>query len=108
MNETLNAILLIAVVAIVTFMTRLAPFALFGGKRKMPEIVRRLAGYLPAGIMAALVIYCIKDDVTASLPAASVAIVSVTVTALLHIWKKNNIISIVCGTALYMILIRLI
>lgn len=108
MNDTLNAILIIAVVAAVTFFTRAVPFILFGGKRRMPEIVRRLAGYLPAGIMAALVVYCIKDDITGSLPAAAVSLFAVALTAALHIWKRNSIISILGGTAVYMVLIRLI
>ena len=57
-------------------------------------------------IMTTLVVYCIKD---VSFDAASgwvPYLVGIAVTALLHLWKSNALLSIAGGTAVYMVLVR--
>ncbi len=105
-----NAYVLAAILvcAVCTFALRVAPFALFSGKRAMPPSIRRLAGKMPAAIIAVLVVYCLKSLPTAGLTQAAVTLVSVLIVILLHLWKKNTLLSIAGGTILYMILLRLI
>ena len=101
----MNAILIVAVTALVTALTRFLPFAVFG-RRPLPRMVTYLGRVLPPAIMAALVVYCLKDvDLTAH-PFSLAEIIAVAVTALAHIWKRNTLLSIAVGTACYMILIR--
>ena len=59
-------------------------------------------------VMAMLVVYCLKDisfgAVSGWLPYG----ISVASVVLLHIWKRNTLLSIIGGTICYMLLIRLL
>ena len=56
-----KAFAMIAVAALCTFATRVAPFLLFNGKKPIPPIVRYLGETLPPAVIALLVIYCVKS-----------------------------------------------
>ena len=108
MSLTTYSIIAIAVAALCTFATRLVPFALFGGKKEGPATITYLGKVLPPAIIATLIIYCIRSvDFTAS-PHGAAEIIAIVVTALLHIWKKNTLISIGGGTILYMFLVQFV
>lgn len=108
MSLTTYSIIAIAVAALCTFATRLVPFALFGGKKEVPATITYLGKVLPPAIIATLIIYCIRSvDFTAS-PHGAAEIIAIIVTALLHIWKKNTLISIGGGTILYMFLVQFV
>ena len=90
----------------VTYALRSAVFVLFGGDRKLPTWLDKLGGVLPSAIMAVLVVYCLKairDDFTHT---GIIGVVAAIVTALIHKWKHNVFLSIIVGTLVYMILIR--
>lgn len=106
MNNTVYALLAVLVCAACTFLLRFAPFALFSGKRGMPEPVRRIASRMPAAIIAVLVVYCLKAVPTSDLPTVVVNLISVAAVVALHLWKKNTLLSIAGGTVLYMVLLR--
>ena len=108
MNNTVYALLAVLVCAAVTFLLRFAPFALFAGKREMPPAVRRLAQKLPPAIIAVLVVYCLKGMPGAETARNAATLLSVAAVAALHLWKKNTLLSIAGGTALYMLLLRII
>ena len=101
----MNAVYVIAVTALVTVLTRFLPFAVFG-KRPLPRVVVYLGRVLPPAIMAALVVYCLKDIDLTAFPFGLAQLISVAVTALVHLWKRNTLLSIAAGTACYMALIR--
>ncbi len=103
---TLDSIIMIAVVALITLFLRSAPFMLFSGRRGTPKVITYLGSVLPAAIIAALVVYCLRSTDFTAAPYGIPGLVSVIVVALLHIWKKNTLISILGGTVLYMVLIR--
>ncbi|MBQ9952127.1 MAG: AzlD domain-containing protein [Clostridia bacterium] len=108
MNNTVYLVLAVLVCAVCTFALRLAPFALFSGKRGMPPAVRKLAKKMPAAIIAVLVIYCLKGMPAAGLSENAATLVSVAAVVALHLWKKNTLLSIAGGTALYMALLHII
>ena len=101
----MNAVYVIAVTALVTVLTRFLPFAVFG-KRPLPRVVVYLGRVLPPAIMAALVVYCLKDIDLTAFPFGLAQLISVAVTALVHVWRRNTLLSIALGTACYMVLIR--
>ena len=101
----MNAVFVIAVTALVTVLTRFLPFAVFG-KRPLPRVVVYLGRVLPPAIMAALVVYCLKDIDMTAFPFGLAELISVAVTALVHLWRRNTLLSIALGTACYMVLIR--
>lgn len=99
-------ILTIAVVAAGTMLTRFAAFLLFPSGRPTPKIVQYLGKALPPAVFGMLVIYCLKnvEILTGAhgLPEA-IAIAAVVV---LHLWKRQMLLSIAGGTILYMALVQ--
>ena len=96
----------IAVMAIVTFLTRALRFLLFDRGESPPRIVLYLGRVLPPAIIAMLIIYCLRGVSFAS-PAGWVPqLVCVAVVVALHLWKHNNLLSIFGGTVLYMVLVQ--
>ena len=101
-------LLAILLAAVITFALRALPFLIFYGERKMPEFLVKLGAVLPAAIMAVLIVYCLKDiavDWRANAPSKILAVLTVGIS---YKWKHNTLISIAAGTAVYMILIRMI
>lgn len=103
----LMSALVIAVAAVATFATRALPHVLFGSDRPVPPVVTYLGRILPPAIIATLVVYCLRNVDLLAFPHGLPELVSVAAVALLHIWRKNTLLSIGVGTVLYMILCRL-
>ena len=95
----------VVICALCTQVTRWLPFLVFGRKKELPRLVRYLGAVLPAAIMAVLVVYCLKDALTGSYHAAP-EILAILFIVLLHKWKRNTLMSIGAGTALYMFLLQ--
>lgn len=108
MNQSLYAALTIAVCAVLTFATRVFPFALFGGRDAPPEIVRYLGQMLPAAVMSILIIYCLRDVNFTSVSGVLPQLISIALVVGLHVWKRNNLLSIGAGTVCYMLLVQLV
>ena len=104
--NNLHSILIIAVAAIVTAATRFMPFLIFGGNRKIPPIITYLGNVLPYAIMGMLVIFCLKDVGFLAAPFGLPELLGCGIVALLHIWKRNSLLSIGGGTVSYMILVQ--
>lgn len=101
-----RSVIIIVLVAAATFATRLAPFALFPSGKKVPKAVKTLGKMLPPAVIGMLVIYCLKGITPLSYPYGLPEIISAAVVAALHIFKRNNLLSIGTGTVLYMILVQ--
>lgn len=103
-----RALLIVFIVALCTLITRLIPFVLFGGKREVPKAVRYLGQILPPAIMATLVVYCLKGVDLFSASHGIPELASVAVTAFLHAWRRNVLLSIAAGTLCYMVLVQFV
>ncbi len=107
-DATIHSILLVLVMALVSFLLRAFPFFVFSGKRETPKFVLYLGKVLPFAIIAMLVVYCVKDisfdDVSHFLP----YIIAGAVVVLLHIWRRNTLLSILAGTLSYMALVQFV
>lgn len=106
--SNLTILLMLLIPAAITFLLRLAPFLMFGRRRQMSSLVEYLGETLPYTVMAALVVYCLKGlrtGISCENTAATAAVVVVTV---MHLWKKNTILSITVGTVCYMALLRIL
>ncbi|PKM54706.1 MAG: branched-chain amino acid transporter AzlD [Firmicutes bacterium HGW-Firmicutes-5] len=99
-------LILILVMALVTYLIRISPFILFGKHQKTPLWVTYLGKYLPPAVMSMLIVYSLKDinplDYIHSLP----VFIAILTTGVLHLWKRNNLLSIISGTAVYMLLLQ--
>lgn len=109
MNGTpLYVLLAIFVSAAVTLMTRAVPFVLFGKERRQPAVIGYLGKVLAPAVMAMLVVYCLRNVSVFSFPYGLPELISVAAVVLLHLWKRNTMLSIVGGTALYMLCVQVI
>lgn len=99
---------MIAVAAVCTFATRLFPFALFGGKKEMPEFVKYLGEILPTAIIGVLIVYCLSDFTSGNVNVILPQVIAAAATAAVHWWKRNTLISIAVGTIGYMLLIHFV
>ena len=107
MTQSLHAALTIAVMSLVTIGLRFLPFWVFGGKKKIPDTVLYLGRVLPNAAMGLLVVYCLRN-LRFTGPAYGIPeLLSCAVVAAVQLGKKNTILSIVAGTACYMLLIRI-
>ena len=91
-----------------TMLTRFLPFLLFKEDRKTPEFVQYIGKYLPSAVFGMLVVYCLKDvdilEGSHGLP----ELIAILVTAGLHIWKRQMLLSIAGGTVCYMLLVHFV
>lgn len=101
-----EALTSIAVMAVVTFLTRALPFLLFDRSDHPPRMVLYLGQVLPPAVIAMLIVYCLKG-ISFATPAGWVpALLAGLAAAALHLWKGNDLISIFGATVLYMVLIQ--
>lgn len=98
----------VAVIAFVTAMLRFLPFVIFNGKRKNPKMIEKLGAVLPYAIMGMLVVYCLKDISFTQLSNYLPELIGCGVVGILYVWKRNTLISIICGTVCYMLLVQLV
>ena len=107
MIGTSQAFLIMAVVAVCTFITRVLPFALFG-RKDPPEWVLYLGRILPPAVIAIMVVYCYRNVTLNVWPFGLPEFIAMAAVVALHVWKRNNLISIGVGTVLYMVLIQVV
>lgn len=107
MLTTPQMIATIFVASLFTFITRLIPFAVFS-KREVPKVVKYLGDILPPAIIGILIIYCIKNCYSLEVNTFVPQILGVAITAAVHLWKKNTLLSISAGTISYMLLIHFV
>ena len=107
-DYTLHCILLVIVMAVVSFLLRAFPFIVFSGKKDTPRFVLYLGKVLPAAIIGMLVIYCVKDISFVSVSNFLPYIIAGAVVVLLHKWRRNTLLSILAGTLSYMALVQVL
>lgn len=101
-----QSLIIILLIAFITFFTRVTPFLLFPADKKTPEYIEYLGAVLPYAIIGMLIIYCLKG-VSISAPYFGLPeIISITFVVVIHLWKRNTLFSIGGGTILYMILVQ--
>ncbi|MGI6161675.1 MAG: branched-chain amino acid transporter permease [Christensenellales bacterium] len=106
MPDFWQSVAIVITVAAVTFLTRLAPFALWGRGGHTPPVVTYLGKALPPAVMAMLVVYSLKSVNIADYPSGLPEFLAIAVVAGLHVWKRNNLLSILSGTVVYMLLVQ--
>ena len=98
----------IAAVALGAMLTRFIPFLLFPDNRQTPGYVLFLGKTLPAAMMGLLVVFCLKSVSWISPPYGLPELISIACIVLLQLWRRNVLLSIGIGTALYMALVQMV
>ncbi len=105
---TTQEIITIALCVAGTMLTRFLPFLVFSSKKPTPVYIQYLGKALPAAVFGMLVVYCLKNVSLLSGSHGLPEAIGIAVTALLHFWKKQMLLSIAGGTACYMLLVQLV
>lgn len=98
----------IAVMALITALLRFLPFLFFKGKASTPPLVEKLGRLLPSAVIAMLVVYCMKDVNFSATAGYLPAIIASLLVGVLHIWKRNTLLSVISGTVCYMLLVQFV
>ncbi|MCP1103470.1 branched-subunit amino acid transport protein AzlD [Aequitasia blattaphilus] len=106
--NALLSFVIILLVALTTFATRVAPFLLFPKGKPIPPTVKYLGDVLTPSIIGLLVIYCLRNVSLTSHPFGLPEVIGVLITGALHVWKRNTLLSIGVGTISYMILVQMV
>ncbi len=104
-NDMLHLLAVTTVVAIATFFTRALPFVFFNSMEP-PAILSTIEKNLPPMILLLLVFYCLKDVHWFQSPYGTPDLFTIAVITVLHVWKRNAMLSIFIGTGLYMLLVQ--
>ncbi len=99
-------ILTILMCILATVATRALPFLVFSGKRETPGYVQYLGKALPGAIFGMLVVYCLRNTQVLTGSHGLPELIGVLVTAGIHLWKRQMLLSIAGGTAVYMLLVQ--
>lgn len=105
---TLHLVALVLVMAAVSYLLRALPFMIFSGKKETPKSVVYLGKVLPFAIIGMLVIYCVKDISFSAVGSFLPYIISGAIVVLLHVWRRNTLLSITAGTLSYMALVQFV
>jgi len=104
-GDTAYLLSVILVMSLATFATRVIPFVALKGLKEHPLLLF-LGRYLPPAIMTLLVLYSLKGIDLAQAPHGFPELSAVALTALLHRWRGNALLSIFGGTLWYMVLVQ--
>lgn len=106
--SNLQIILTVGIVVLGTMITRFLPFLLFPAGKETPKYIRYLGNALPAAALGLLVVYCFKDVSLLSAPHGLPELIAIVLVAVLHLWKRNLLLSISAGTVCYMLLVQFV
>ena len=105
---TTQALLIALAVTAGAMLTRFLPFLLFPDNRPVPKIISYLGRTLPAAMMGLLVVYCLRNVDIAAAPHGLPELIALAVVTVLHLWKRNVLLSIGAGTVVYMVLVQVV
>ena len=105
------ALVVLLAVGALSFLLRALPFLLFGGRKEPPKTVTYIGRVLSPAAIAMLVIYCYADAIAqpaqGGVSAVAAPCLAGALTVALQLWRRNPLVSILSGTALYMVLVHL-
>lgn len=105
---TTQQIITIAMAVLATTLTRFLPFIIFPAGKDAPKFIKYLGKVLPAAVFGFLVVYCLKNVDILGGSHGIPELIAVAVVVVLHLWKRQMLLSILGGTVVYMLLIQLV
>ena len=105
---TTHIFISIALLTLGTMLTRFLPFIIFREKTQPPKFIQYLGNVLPAAIFSMLVVYCLKNVQLLGGSHGLPEFIAIGITTVLHLWKRQILLSIAGGTVAYMLLVQMI
>ena len=106
MTGASHAALMVAVMSVVTILLRFLPFIVF--RKRTPPYITYLGEVLPPAMIGMLVIYCLKDVQWTASPFGLPELIAAACVVGLQAWRRSALLSILMGTAIYMVLVQLV
>ena len=107
MLSNTQAIILIGLASLATILNRSFAF-IFLNKHRANKYIVYLGKVLPYTIIGLLLVYSVKEINFMVSPFGLPEVIAIVLTALIHKFFKNNLISIGVGTAIYLIIVNLV
>ncbi len=101
-----QAIITVLVIAAGTLATRALAFLLFPAGRAVPSCISYLGKVLPSATIALLIVYCVKHVEPLEPPYGLAELAAIILVAVLQHFFKIMLLSIIAGTAAYMLLLQ--
>ena len=101
-------IITVAMVVLGTAVTRFLPFLVFPAGKPTPKYIQYLGKVRPSAVFGLLVIYCLRNVSIFSGSHAIPELISIVLVIILHVWKRQMLLSIAGGTVCYMLLVQLV
>ena len=101
-------IITVAMVVLGTAVTRFLPFLIFPAGKPTPKYIQYLGKVLPAAVFGLLVVYSLKDVRILAGSHGLPEMISILLVIVLHVWKRQMLLSIAGGTVCYMLLVQFV
>lgn len=101
-------IITVGMVVLGTMATRFLPFLLFPADKPTPKYIQYLGKVLPAAVFGLLVVYSLKDVSILRGSHGIPELIAIAVVVVMHLWKRQMLLSIAGGTICYMLLVQLV
>ncbi len=101
-------LLTIALIAFTTVALRFLPFWLFPPTKEPPALITYFGKMLPRAAIALLVVYAVKDVSLTNAPHGLPELLAILLIAVVHVIKRNSLLSIATGTLVYMFLVQVV
>ena len=98
----------VAMVVLGTAVTPFLPFLIFPAGKPTPKYIQYLGKVLPAAVFGLLVIYSLKNVSIFTGSHGLPELISIVLVIVLHVWKRQMLLSIAGGTVCYMLLVQLV
>lgn len=105
MTFTQQAVTILAVI-LGTMATRFIPFLIFSSHRPLPEYIKYLGKLLPSALFGLLVVFSLKNTTVLSGNHGIPELISVLTVIIIHLWKRQMILSVAVGTIVHMVLVQ--
>ena len=108
MPDYTHALIIKLVMGGCVLLTRILPVLIFGRSAQIPEFILYLGKVIPYTAMGLLIVYCLRDVSILSGTHGLPELIAMIVVVASYLWKRNTIVSVVLGTAVYMVLLQMV
>ena len=105
MSDINYLLLVILVMTIATYISRLTPFIFFASRADIP-VLKFIAKKIPPMVLTILVFYMLREVNYFSFEGAH-TLIALLVTSVIHFYKRNALLSILTSTIIYMSLVQI-
>ena len=99
--NAIQTLIILLAITVGTVITRFLPPILFPHGKPLPRL-------LPPAMMGLLLVYSLRNVSFASAGQWLPECIAIAVTAGLHLWRRNSLLSIAGGTIIYMLLVQVV